>query len=155
MKRRPLVAPISGLVGTAVLSLCVTASLADDSSRQGPMAPPSHTVVAQAMGPAPSSAGTSSTPSDIPLGGTSIEDLLMQKGTITKEEWIQIRAEQEYKGGERDKRVDTLDEWKSKAELLPILRDKVNFGLNANGWPLSRRCSGDKSFKPRRPGNFE
>ena len=30
----------------------------------------------------------------MPLGGTSIEDLLMQKGTITKEEWIQIRAEQ-------------------------------------------------------------
>ncbi len=134
MKRRPLVAPISGLVGTAVLSLCVTASWADDSSRQGPMAPPSHTVVAQAMGPAPSGAGPSSTAPDVPLGGTSIEDLLMQKGTITKEEWIQIRAEQEYKGGERDKRVDTLDEWKSKAELLPILRDKVNFGLNALQW---------------------
>ena len=30
-------------------------------------------------------------------GGISMEDLLLQKGTITMDEWIQIRAEQEYK----------------------------------------------------------
>ena len=134
MERRPLVTSISGLVGTVMLGLCATASWADDSSRLSPVAQPSHTVVSQAMGPAPNGTGTPPPAPDIPLGGTSIEDLLMQKGTITKEEWIQIRAEQEYKGGERAKRVDSLDEWKSKAELLPILRDKVNFGLNALQW---------------------
>ena len=47
------------------------------------------------------------------------------------DEWIQIRAEQEYRGSERDKRIDALEDWKTKIELLPILRDKVNFGLNA------------------------
>ena len=57
MEMRPLVASISGLVGSAMLGLCVTASWADDSSRQGQS---SHTVVAQAMGPAPN--GTSSPP---------------------------------------------------------------------------------------------
>lgn len=64
-------------------------------------------------------------------GGISLEDLLLQKGTITKEEWLKIRAEQEYKVAEQTRRLDSLEDWKGKAEVLPILRDKVNFGLNA------------------------
>ena len=131
MEARPLVTTISGLVGTAVLSLGLTASWADNSSGQGGDPHQPNPIAAQAMGPSPAGAGGPASSHEVPLGSTSIEDLLMQKGTITKEEWIQIRAEQEYKGGELDKRVDTLDEWKSRNELLPILRDKVNFGLNA------------------------
>lgn len=68
---------------------------------------------------------------ELPPGGTSIEDLLLQKGTITMDEWIQIRAEQEYKVADQTRRLDSIEEWKSKTELLPMLRDKVNFGLNA------------------------
>ena len=31
----------------------------------------------------------------------------------------------------RSRRIDVMEEWKNKTEVLPILRDKVNFGLNA------------------------
>jgi hypothetical protein len=72
------------------------------------------------------SAGT-----DYPLGGTTVEDLLLQKGAITMDEWIQIRAEQEYRVADQSRRIDSLEEWKTRTEVLPILRDKVNFGLNA------------------------
>ncbi|HYQ61082.1 MAG TPA: hypothetical protein VEP29_08515, partial [Desulfatiglandales bacterium] len=68
---------------------------------------------------------------ELPPGGISIEDLLLQKGTITMDEWIQIRAEQEYRVADQTRRLDSMEEWKSKTELLPVLRDKVNFGLNA------------------------
>ena len=68
---------------------------------------------------------------EYPLGGTSIEDLLLQKGQITRDEWIQIKAEQEYRVADQSRRIDSLEEWKNRTELLPILRDKVNFGLNA------------------------
>jgi hypothetical protein len=68
---------------------------------------------------------------ELPPGGISVEDLLLQKGTITMDEWIQIRAEQEYKVADQTRRLDSVEEWKSKTELLPLLRDKVNFGLNA------------------------
>jgi len=64
-------------------------------------------------------------------GRVSLEDLLLQKGAITKDEWLRIRAEQEYKAVDQTRRLDTLEDWKSKTEILPILRDKVNFGLNA------------------------
>ena len=47
------------------------------------------------------------------------------------DEWIQIRAEQEYRSADQSRRLDSLEDWKLKTELLPILRDKVNFGLNA------------------------
>jgi hypothetical protein len=33
-----------------------------------------------------------------------------------------------------EKRLDILEEWKEKIEKLPILTDKVNFGLNALQW---------------------
>jgi hypothetical protein len=68
---------------------------------------------------------------EFPLGGTSVEDVLLQKGTITMDEWIQIKSEQEYRVADQSRRIDSLEEWKTRTELLPILRDKVNFGLNA------------------------
>jgi hypothetical protein len=68
---------------------------------------------------------------DVPLGGMTVEDLLLQKGAITMDEWIQIRAEKEYQVADQSRRIDSLEEWKGKTELLPMLRDKVNFGLNA------------------------
>jgi hypothetical protein len=64
-------------------------------------------------------------------GRVSLEDLLLQKGAITKDEWLRIRAEQEYKAVDQTQRLDTLEDWKSKTALLPIMQDKVNFGLNA------------------------
>ncbi|BCA56348.1 hypothetical protein W02_34880 [Nitrospira sp. KM1] len=69
--------------------------------------------------------------SELPPGGSSVEDVLLKKGSITMDEWIQIRAEQEARGADQSRRIDTLEEWKGKTEVLPILRDKVNFGLNA------------------------
>jgi len=129
MKLRWSVGIITCLAWIAAISPPLTASSADEGSK-GRKTPQENRVMAQTVGPSPNGSDTSSA-SEVPLGGTSIEDLLMQKGTITKEEWIQIRAEQEYRAGERDKRVEALDDWKSKNELLPILRDKVNFGLNA------------------------
>jgi hypothetical protein len=68
---------------------------------------------------------------ELPPGGASIEDVLLQKGTITMDEWIQIRAEQEYRAADQTRRLDAIEDWKYKTELLPILRDKINFGLNA------------------------
>ena len=87
-------------------------------------------LLAQAE-PVPPGSAESPRPQQLPPGGTSVEDLLLQKGTITMDEWIQIRAEQEYKGAENSRRIDGIEDWKTRTELLPILRDKVNFGLNA------------------------
>ena len=87
------------------------------------------TVVAQktdetsAQGPAPNK--------ELPPGGASVEDILLQKGAITMDEWIQIRSEQEYRAADQSRRLDAIEEWKYKTEILPVLRDKVNFGLNA------------------------
>jgi len=94
----------------------------------GPSKPRSPVIVAQKADD-PSTQGPSA--KDIPPGGTSIEDILLQKGTITQDEWIQIRAEQEYRAADQSRRLDSIEEWKYKTEVLPILRDKVNFGLNA------------------------
>lgn len=87
-------------------------------------------IVAQAETAAPVPSGSQG-PTVLPPGGTSIEDLLLQKGSITMDEWIQIRAEQEYSGAESARRIDAIEDWKTRTELLPMLRDKVNFGLNA------------------------
>jgi hypothetical protein len=97
----------------------------------GPTKPRASATVAQK--PNDPSAPSSESPAvkEYPLGGTSVEDLLLQKGTITMDEWIQIKAEQEYRVADQSRRIDSLEEWKNRTELLPILRDKVNFGLNA------------------------
>ena len=68
------------------------------------------------------------------IGGESLEDILLNKGTITMDEWIKIKAEEEYKGAGRDFRLDTIENFKTSVESLPILTDKVNFGLNAMQW---------------------
>ncbi|HZS11771.1 MAG TPA: hypothetical protein VFA38_05950 [Nitrospirales bacterium] len=64
----------------------------------------------------------------------TVEDVLMEKGVLTMDDWIRIKAEEEYRLGERERRVETLEGWKSKVEGLPILNDKVNIGLNALQW---------------------
>lgn len=56
--------------------------------------------------------------------GSSIEDILYEKGQITKEEWIKAKAEKEKETGE-------LTEWKKRVEKLPIISDKFNIGVNA------------------------
>lgn len=95
----------------------------DQGETPGAVAQAATTATPDGQGPAPAR--------ELPPGGTSIEDLLLQKGTISMDEWIQIRAEQEYKVADQSRRIDSLEEWKGKTELLPLLRDKVNFGLNA------------------------
>ena len=84
----------------------------------------------QQVKPGPEKQGPTST-DKATQNAISLEDLLLQKGTITKDEWLRIRAEQEYKTAEQTRQLDNLEAWKSKTEVLPILRDKVNFGLNA------------------------
>ena len=98
--------------------------------KSGPSSRGHPSLVAQKTDDA-SSQSQGAAPREYPLGGTSVEDLLLQKGTITMDEWIQIKAEQEYRVADQSRRIDSLEEWKNKTEVLPILRDKVNFGLNA------------------------
>ena len=105
--------------------------------------PPSAALVAQADS-SPSSVPSSRPPAGPPPGGTSIEDLLLQKGTITMDDWIQVRAEQEYSGAESARRLDAIEDWKTRTELLPMLRDKVNFGLNALQFLYSHQDAQDR-----------
>ncbi len=112
-----------------LVSLNLTVGLA--TSMAASTTPSVPTVLAQKDGDPPASTQGPSPAREIPPGGTAIEDLLLQKGTITMDEWIQIRAEQEYRVADQSRRIDSLEEWKGKTELLPLLRDKVNFGLNA------------------------
>lgn len=125
---RRMVATSVGVV-PVILSLLAGPSMADES-RSRPASGPTQPVLAQAETPSGPSAGPTE-PRELPPGGGAIEDLLLQKGAITMDEWIQIRAEQEYRAAEQARRIDAIEDWKNKTELLPILRDKVNFGLNA------------------------
>ena len=122
------VAYLAQFTALAVLSVGLPAAWAGESSQNQA---PSSTVTAQRTDSASSEVQGPSPATELPPGGISIEDLLLQKGAITMDEWIQIRAEQEYKVADQSRRLDSLEEWKTKTELLPILRDKVNFGLNA------------------------
>ncbi len=65
---------------------------------------------------------------------TTLEELLLKKGTITMDDWIRIKAEQEYRQSEREKGIEILKEWKSSIESMPILTDKINIGMNALQW---------------------
>ena len=118
----------ASLAGICLWSLGVAAW----ASESGPLSktPGPTPVAAQGEIAAPVPSGSQG-PTVLPPGGTSVEDLLLQKGTITMDEWIQIRAEQEYSGAESARRIDAIEDWKTRTELLPMLRDKVNFGLNA------------------------
>src|SRR5215216_7990815 len=61
-----------------------------------------------------------------PTDPASVEDVLMEKGVLTMDDWIRIKAEEEYRLGERERRVEVLEGWKSKVDGLPILNDKIN-----------------------------
>jgi len=52
-----------------------------------------------------------------------LEDILYEKGQLTKEEWLKAKADQE-------KTVGVFEEWQKKVSKLPILSDKFNIGLN-------------------------
>ena len=81
------------------------------SSQTKPL--PAPMQIAQQVEPGPEKQGPSSTGQAI-QGAISLEDLLLQKGTITKDEWLRIRAEQEYQAAEQTRRLDNLEDWKSK-----------------------------------------
>jgi len=84
------------------------------------------------------------------LAQAGLEDLLYEKGQITKEEWLKLKAEQEKAGPgaqgaqapspaalgpdpvtNLDSRLGMVEEWKAKIERLPSLGGKFNIGLNA------------------------
>ena len=56
-----------------------------------------------------------------------LEDILYEKGQITKEEWLKAKADQE-KAAEP---TNSMAEWQKKVSQLPILSDKFNIGVNA------------------------
>jgi hypothetical protein len=56
----------------------------------------------------------------------ALEDILYEKGTITKEEWLKAKADAEKAMGP----VEKLSEWQKKVAALPILSDKFNIGVN-------------------------
>ncbi|HLZ35847.1 MAG TPA: hypothetical protein VKP13_17730, partial [Nitrospira sp.] len=131
MRRLRKTACITSLVATAMLNIIGAApSLAGESQLTQNQASSPAKLAQHADSGSVEGQGPSTT-RELPPGGTSIEDLLLQKGAITMDEWIQIRAEQEYKVADQSRRLDSLEDWKVKTELLPVLRDKVNFGLNA------------------------
>lgn len=57
----------------------------------------------------------------------ALEDILYEKGQITKEEWLKAKADQE-KAAEP---TNNMAEWQKKVSQLPILSDKFNIGVNA------------------------
>jgi hypothetical protein len=118
------------LLVTLTLTIGVGHSLAGELKRsQGLTQTP--TVLAQAATAVPVEGQPPLPEQELPPGGTAIEDLLLQKGLITMDEWIRIKAEQEYRSADQARRLDAIESWKERTEVLPILRDKVNFGLNA------------------------
>ncbi len=119
-----------GIIALVALSLELsTAGAAEGVSSQNSN-PPSSTSTQRADSASPETQGPLSS-EETSSGPVSIEDLLLEKGTITKDEWLRIRTEQEYKATDQTRRLDSLEDWKYKTEVLPILRDKINFGLNA------------------------
>lgn len=55
-----------------------------------------------------------------------LEDILYEKGQITKEEWLKAKADAEKTAGP----IEKLEEWQKKVSKLPILSDKFNIGVN-------------------------
>ena len=87
------------------------------------------------------------------IAQAGLEDILYEKGQITKEEWLKAKADQE-KAAEP---TDALGEWKKKVEKLAILSDKVNIGINAlqmqylnNDAPVAGVGNSDNRFFIRR-----
>jgi hypothetical protein len=130
MTRFRQVISTGGLLVTLLVTMGVGHSFAGELKKsQGPTQSP--TVLAQAATPPPVEGQPPSPQEELPPGGTAIEDLLLQKGQITMDEWIRIKAEQEYRSADQARRLDAIEDWKTRTEILPVLRDKVNFGLNA------------------------
>ena len=84
------------------------------------------------------------------IAQAALEDLLYEKGQITKEEWLKLQADREKAGAavqgaqapipstpvpdpvaNLDSRLGMIEEWKAKIERLPSLSGKFNIGLNA------------------------
>ena len=84
------------------------------------------------------------------IAQANLEDLLYEKGQITKEEWLKLQADREKAGqavqgaqapglatsvpdpvANLDARLGMVEEWKAKIEKLPSLSGKFNIGLNA------------------------
>ena len=84
------------------------------------------------------------------IAQASLEDLLYEKGQISKEEWLKLQADREKAGpgtqgapapsspalgpdpvSNLDQRLGMVEEWKAKIERLPSLGGKFNIGLNA------------------------
>ncbi len=84
------------------------------------------------------------------IAQAGLEDLLYEKGQITKEEWLKLQADREKAGpavqgaqapssstsapdpvANLDTRLGMVEEWKAKIERLPSLSGKFNIGLNA------------------------
>lgn len=61
------------------------------------------------------------------IAQAGLEDILYEKGQITKEEWLKAKADQE-KSAEP---TNALAEWQKKVSQLPILSDKFNIGVNS------------------------
>ncbi len=62
-----------------------------------------------------------------------LEDILYEKGQITKEEWLKAKADADRAKADAEKAtapVKELDDWKKKVEKLAILSDRFNIGLN-------------------------
>jgi len=58
------------------------------------------------------------------IAQAGLEDILYEKGQITKEEWLKAKADQE-------KSVGAIEESQKKVSQLPILSDKFNIGVNS------------------------
>jgi hypothetical protein len=84
------------------------------------------------------------------IAQAGLEDLLYEKGQITKEEWLKLQADREKAGPavqgaqapssstsapdpvtNLDSRLSMVEEWKAKIEKLPSLSGKFNIGMNA------------------------
>ena len=84
------------------------------------------------------------------IAQAGLEDLLYEKGQITKEEWLKLQADREKAGPagqgaqtpspsmsvpdpvpNLDSRIGMVEEWKAKIERFPSLSGKFNIGLNA------------------------
>ena len=84
------------------------------------------------------------------IAQAGLEDLLYEKGQITKEEWLKLQADREKAGPagqgaqgsspsmsvpdpvtNLDTRLGMVEEWKAKIERFPSLSGKFNIGLNA------------------------
>ena len=118
MKQRHITV-ITGVIVAACVGTFVGSSQAGElrQDRRGRSTP---TLVAQvAESPAPSSTEQSSKGAETSVESTTLEELLLQKGAITMDDWIRIKSEQEYRLAEREKGIEILKEWKSKVETCP------------------------------------